>query len=192
MIKFTLVDVLVISLCAPLILCCSVSSSINTKQQSGGASYETAYQYLSDTNLRKKSFAVPKTLKLGDWQRILTPEQFAVTRLNETERRYSSPLNRLHENGIFRCINCGNSLFSHTSKYESGSGWPSFFQPINDGMAVGTMADHASVLARTEVHCGRCGAHLGHVFGDGPPPTGLRYCINGVAMDFEPHHSEKP
>ena len=133
--------------------------------------------------LRKIAKSTPHELKLGDWQRVLTTEQFKVTRLNCTELRNTSPLNNVHEYGIFHCVNCDNPLFDFKSKFDSGSGWPSFFQPIRED-AVDTTTDYHIGYARTEVRCAKCGAHLGHMFSDGPPPTGLRYCINGVALEF--------
>ena len=120
---------------------------------------------------------------MGDWKRVLTPEQFQVTRLNCTELRNTSPLNKVHERGIFHCVGCGNPLFDSKSKYNSETGWPSFFQPIN-AEAVKNLTDYNAGYARTDIRCARCGAHLGHMFHDGPQPTGLRYCMNGVAMKF--------
>ena len=122
-----------------------------------------------------------------DWQAILTPEQFQVLREHGTEHRGSSPL--LHEKraGTFRCAGCGQPLFSSATKYESGTGWPSFYRPI-DG-AIGSTTDRSHGMTRVEVHCTGCGGHLGHVFPDGPAPTGDRYCMNGVALKFEPENS---
>lgn len=114
----------------------------------------------------------------------LTPEQYRVLREQGTERAGTSPLNAEHRQGTFRCAGCGASLFESSTKFDSGTGWPSFFQPIAG--AVETQVDRSHFMTRTEVHCARCGGHLGHVFEDGPPPTGLRYCMNGVAMTFEP------
>ncbi|MGN6582580.1 MAG: peptide-methionine (R)-S-oxide reductase MsrB [Rhizobiaceae bacterium] len=126
----------------------------------------------------------PVTHTDAEWRAILTPEQYAVMRQHGTERPGSCAL--LHEKraGAFACAGCGQKLFQSTLKFESGTGWPSFNDPI-DG-AVETSTDRTHGMLRTEVHCARCGSHLGHVFEDGPPPTGLRYCINGVAMNFEP------
>ena len=120
----------------------------------------------------------------AEWRRLLTPAQYAVLREHGTERPYSSPLNSEKRSGVFACAGCDLPLFSSAAKYESGTGWPSFWQPLDD--AIGTAEDTSFWMARTEVHCRRCGGHLGHVFNDGPQPTGLRYCINGVAMTFEP------
>ena len=123
-----------------------------------------------------------------EWRRILTPEQYQVLRGHATERPGSCAL--LHEKraGTFSCAGCGQLLFVADRKFESGTGWPSFFSPIEG--AIGTTEDRSFFMTRTEVHCRRCGGHLGHVFPDGPPPTGLRYCINGVALTFEPDSSD--
>ena len=125
-----------------------------------------------------------------DWRASLTPEQFHVLREHGTERPGSSPLNKEKRSGTFRCAACGEPLFSSETKFESGTGWPSFTQPL--ASAVGTTEDRSYGMARTEVHCERCGSHLGHVFRDGPAPTGLRYCMNGLAMTFEPEGARQP
>ena len=119
-----------------------------------------------------------------EWRQTLTPEQFHVLREHGTERPGTSPLNGEKRHGTFHCVGCGQPLFSSDTKFESGTGWPSFFAP-NEG-AVGTHEDRSFFMARTEVHCAACGGHLGHVFPDGPPPTGLRYCMNGAALEFKP------
>ena len=121
------------------------------------------------------------------WRQELTPEQCRVLREHGTERAGTSPLNHEHREGRFRCAGCGELLFTSDTKFESGSGWPSFYQPV-DG-AVGTTADNSHFMRRTEVHCAKCGGHLGHVFPDGPQPTGERYCMNGAALKFEPRES---
>ena len=133
--------------------------------------------------MKNKARLDPSRLSLGDWERVLTQDQFKVTRLNCTEKRNSSPLNKIKEKGKFLCASCGNALFDYVAKYNSGTGWPSFYKAINPN-AVKELTDYDIGYARTEIRCSRCGAHLGHMFHDGPPPTGLRYCMNGVAMEF--------
>ena len=119
-----------------------------------------------------------------EWRKILTKEQHDVLRKHGTERPGSSPHNREKRKGTFACAGCDLPLFSSETKYESGTGWPSFWQPLPN--AIGTKEDRSLLMVRTEVHCRRCGGHLGHVFPDGPKPTGLRYCMNGVALKFTP------
>jgi len=119
-----------------------------------------------------------------EWRRTLTPEQYRVLRCHGTEAPGTSPLNDEHRAGTFRCAGCGEPLFSSQTKFDSGTGWPSFWEPMPG--AVGTSVDRAWLMTRTEVHCARCGGHLGHVFDDGPTPTGLRYCTNGVSLRFDP------
>jgi len=119
-----------------------------------------------------------------EWRRILTPEQYAVLRGHGTEYPGTCALLTEHRAGTFACAACGQALFVADRKFESGTGWPSFFAPLEG--SVGTTTDLTHGMKRVEVHCSRCGSHLGHVFDDGPPPTGLRYCINGVALKFEP------
>jgi peptide-methionine (R)-S-oxide reductase len=127
------------------------------------------------------AFEVTKTDE--EWQASLSPKQYEVLRQHGTETRGSSPLNKEKRAGAFVCAGCGQPLFSSETKYESGTGWPSFFAP-NQG-AVATSTDGSHLMTRTEVHCSRCGGHLGHVFDAGPAPTGLRYCMNGAAMTFK-------
>jgi peptide-methionine (R)-S-oxide reductase len=120
----------------------------------------------------------------AQWRTLLTPAQYSVLRLQGTERPFSSPLDFEERPGTFGCAGCDLPLFSSKTKYDSRTGWPSFWEPLAD--AIGTSDDTFLAMKRTEVHCRRCGGHLGHVFNDGPPPTGLRYCMNGVAMTFRP------
>jgi peptide-methionine (R)-S-oxide reductase len=129
-----------------------------------------------------QKFGIQKTDE--EWKNELTPEQYDVLRRHGTEARGSSPLNKEHRAGRFVCAGCGQPLFASEAKYNSGTGWPSFSAPL-DG-AVETTVDRSHFMERTEVHCKHCGGHLGHVFDDGPAPTGLRYCMNGVAMKFDP------
>jgi peptide-methionine (R)-S-oxide reductase len=128
--------------------------------------------------------AFPVTKTDEEWRASLTPEQYQVLRQHATERPGSCALLQEKRAGTFTCAGCGHPLFVATGKFESGTGWPSFFAPLEG--AVGTTEDRGHFMVRTEVHCSQCGGHLGHVFPDGPPPTGLRYCINGVALEFEP------
>lgn len=125
-----------------------------------------------------------RKLSDAEWRKRLTPQQYDVLRKHGTERAGTSPLNHEKRKGTFVCAGCDLPLFSSDTKYESGTGWPSFYQPLAN--AIGTKQDRSFFMTRTEVHCSRCLGHLGHVFDDGPPPTGLRYCMNGVALKFMP------
>ena len=118
-----------------------------------------------------------------EWRKSLDPQQYQVLRKHGTERAGTSPLNNEKRKGAFRCAGCGEPLFDSGTKFESGTGWPSFWEPLPG--AVGTSADRSFFTTRTEVHCAKCGGHLGHVFPDGPQPTGQRYCMNGAALTFE-------
>lgn len=125
----------------------------------------------------------------AEWQAELTPEQYRIMRCHGTERAGTSPLNAEKRSGMFKCAGCGDVLFLSDTKFESGTGWPSFYAPA-DSSAVETTVDTSHFMTRTEVHCRKCGGHLGHVFDDGPNPTGLRYCINGASLSFDPKETK--
>ena len=135
-------------------------------------------------NDRQTPAAFPFQRTDAEWRAMLTPEQYAVMRGHATERPGSCALLREKRAGRFSCVGCGTSLFESNEKFESGTGWPSFTEPVAGSIA--TTVDRSHGMIRTEVHCATCGSHLGHVFEDGPPPSHLRYCINGVALAFEP------
>jgi peptide-methionine (R)-S-oxide reductase len=148
----------------------------------GGAAFASAagLWWIYDTREARGRFEIERTD--AEWRGLLTRAQFDVLRLHRTEVPGSSPLNHEKRTGVYACAGCALPLFSSETKYDSRTGWPSFYQPLAN--AIGTARDYALLIPRTEVHCRRCGGHLGHVFEDGPPPTGLRYCMNGIAMTF--------
>ncbi len=158
-------------------LFCGLSAFVllNCYGQNGKKSDQTVYSRTDTTQVN---------LSNSEWQRLLPSDVYQVARLKGTERPFTSPYEHSKEVGTFYCAACGNPLFRSNAKYESGCGWPSFFEPIRKNSIV-EAADNSLGMRRIEVMCGRCKSHLGHVFDDGPPPTGLRYCINGVVLDFE-------
>jgi peptide-methionine (R)-S-oxide reductase len=145
---------------------------------------ETASQKREDKKAPKSKGVEKLTKTDAEWKQSLTPEQYAVMREKGTERPFTSELNTIHEEGTFECAACGLPLFSSKAKFDSGTGWPSFYEPIAKEN-VDEETDRSLWETRTEVLCARCGGHLGHVFPDGPKPTGLRYCMNGVALKFK-------
>jgi peptide-methionine (R)-S-oxide reductase len=132
----------------------------------------------------ENQYEVQKTEQ--EWKETLTPEAFKVLRKHGTERAGTSPLDKVYDDGTYLCAACGQPLFTSDTKFNSGTGWPSFYQPLEQ--AIATTVDRTLFMTRTEVHCSRCGGHLGHVFSDGPKPTGQRYCMNGVSLKFVPEN----
>lgn len=132
--------------------------------------------------ISENQYEVQKTEQ--EWKESLTPEEFKVLRKHGTERAGTSPLDKVYDEGTYVCKGCGQPLFTSDTKFNSGTGWPSFYQPLEQ--AIATTTDRSLFMTRTEVHCSRCGGHLGHVFSDGPKPTGQRYCMNGVSLKFVP------
>ncbi|MEQ8788550.1 MAG: peptide-methionine (R)-S-oxide reductase MsrB [Pirellulaceae bacterium] len=170
-----------LSVAGLFLLGCGTATSVDVAQQHDELD-PSSTSTMNNTDFNSESEYQPKTD--AEWRELLTRDQYYVTREHGTEPRGSSPYNHLKDEGVFRCVCCGQTLFASEDKYESGTGWPSFIRPI-DKDHVGTKADNTFFMRRTEVHCSRCQAHLGHVFPDGPQPTGMRYCMNGVALQFE-------
>jgi peptide-methionine (R)-S-oxide reductase len=150
-----------------------------------GATLLGANSAMGFWNKDNKGKNFPFTLSKAEWKEKLSPQAYRVLREHGTEPAFSSPLDNEKRQGVFHCAGCGHALFLSAHKYDSGTGWPSFFQPASSE-AIGTSTDFKLIYPRTEVHCANCGGHLGHVFDDGPQPTGKRYCMNGVAMTFAP------
>jgi peptide-methionine (R)-S-oxide reductase len=148
-------------------------------------------QSQAPTSATKGTSMTEKIVKTEDeWRQLLTPEEYRILRKKGTEPAFSSSLNNNKSKGVYRCAACGLELFSSDAKFDSGTGWPSFWQPLTPH-SVATKADNSFFMKRTEVLCPRCGSHLGHVFDDGPPPTGLRYCMNGLALKFKAGEEEQ-
>ncbi len=162
---------------AVLLQQCSFSQSPNVKKTIMDTSNKKSEFYSRDS---KEKLNIPDSV----WKKILPADVYHIAREKGTEQPWSSKFEASKEIGTYYCAACGNPLFKSDTKFESGCGWPSFYEPVSKSSLIFT-ADHSHGMERTEVQCGRCKAHLGHVFQDGPPPTGLRYCINGVVLDFE-------
>jgi peptide-methionine (R)-S-oxide reductase len=163
---------------ALLLLFQACTFSQNAKPKSMAATDKSNNPVYSNTDSAKVN------LSEDEWKKILPADVYHIAREKGTERPWSSPLENIKDKGTYYCAVCGNALFVSDTKFESGCGWPSFYQPVSKGSIIYT-PDNSHGMKRTEVQCGRCKSHLGHVFDDGPPPTGLRYCINGVVLDFK-------
>jgi peptide-methionine (R)-S-oxide reductase len=188
----TTLQFLLLTVLAGLLQQCSYSQNNSTTNNSAKMdSTKKNNPVYSNTDTAKVSISE------DEWKKILPQDVFYIARQKGTERPWSSKFENLKETGTYYCAVCGNALFKSDTKFESGCGWPSFYDPISKGSIIYT-PDNTHGMQRTEVQCGRCKSHLGHVFDDGPPPTGLRYCINGVVLDFEKakeaekNYKEKP
>lgn len=176
----------VLLLLTPLtfVSCQSQTTSAVSKEKKVMSTEKKPSQLKEGNPVYSKTDSSKVNLSEDDWKKILPSDVYYIARQKGTERPWTSKFEKFNEIGTYYCAACGNALFKSDTKFESGCGWPSFYEPISKGAIIYT-PDHSHGMERTEVQCGRCKAHLGHVFEDGPPPTGLRYCINGVILDFE-------
>lgn len=173
----TIIGLMMATLVSSVLLACAEEKAQN-EGGGGGAVAQAAEKY-------------PVTKSDAEWKRLLAPDAYHVLRQQGTERAFTGKYDQNHEDGVYYCAACGQKLFDSHHKFNSGTGWPSFYQPI-DAHAVGTTTDKSFGMARIEVHCSRCGGHLGHVFDDGPKPTGLRYCMNSVSLTFRKRNETPP
>ncbi len=177
---------IILILTLPLILInCGYSQNTQKKEEK---KMEANEKKTARSENRNPAYSRTDTTKVNlteeEWKKILPEDVYNIARMKGTERPWTSKFEKFDEKGTYYCAACGNALFRSDTKFESGCGWPSFYEPISKGSIIYT-PDNTHGMVRTEVQCGKCKAHLGHVFEDGPPPTGLRYCINGVILDFE-------